>query len=139
MFFAPVVVMAGHWPGFATVGLFNEHNPWEGPYKAQANHLLDVAYTWGNYNEVYKKDSWTVARALAESVISFTCGKDSLPQFDNGGRLVTIFGPSEERISSIVISIDEVMARRNRDIFRLARAVGGLDMLLDIAQGFLKA
>ncbi|KAK2668161.1 NAD(P)-binding domain [Fusarium oxysporum f. sp. vasinfectum] len=75
MFFAPVVVMAGHWPGFATVGLFNEHNPWEGPYKGQANHLLDVAYTWGNYNEVYKKDNWTVARALAESVISFTCGE----------------------------------------------------------------
>jgi len=137
-FYAPSVRIAESWPGAAFLGHFNERNPWDGPYKGKTNHLLDVAYLWGNYNQSYTRQNWTVARALAENVVSFVSEKDHLPEF-KAKRLVTVYGPSEEDISSQTVAWDSKETGRNPAIFQLAEELGGLDKLLDVAQGFLGA
>ncbi|KAF7555501.1 hypothetical protein G7Z17_g2139 [Cylindrodendrum hubeiense] len=138
-FYAPSIKLAEAWPGPVFLGHFNERNPWDGPYKGKTNHLLDIAYLWGNYNQSYTRQNWTVARALAEAVVSFVSEKGSLPEFKPENSLVTVYGPSEENISSHVVGWDDERTRRNDAIFQLADELGGLDMLLETAQGFLRA
>ncbi|KAH7176099.1 hypothetical protein EDB81DRAFT_897148 [Dactylonectria macrodidyma] len=81
MFFAPAIELCRTWPGSATLGLFNERNPWDRPHKGKSNHLLDVAFMWGNFNHVYDRKNWKVARTLAERVVSFTYNKAEVPRF----------------------------------------------------------
>ncbi|KAE9582264.1 hypothetical protein CGMCC3_g1417 [Colletotrichum fructicola] len=138
MFLAPAIALSEAWVGRAVLGLFNEHNPWNGPYKGKANHLLDVALLWGNFNGVYEQKPWTVARALAESFVSFVNNKVDLPLFDQQER-VTVFGPSDEDVSSTIVGLKDEKAKRSRDIFKLAANVGGLDALLDSVQSFLSS
>lgn len=138
-FYAPSVKLAEAWPGAAFLGHFNESNPWDGPYKGKTNHLLDIAYLWGNYNQSYTRQNWTVARTLAENVVSFVSEEDSLPEFKSKQPLVTVYGPSEENISSYRVAWNDEGTRRNSAIFQLAEEAGGLDKLLEAAQGFLKA
>lgn len=142
-FYAPAVQMAESWPGLSYVGHFNERNPFEGPYKGRASHMLDVAYIWGNYNRKYTKQNWITARAFAEDFVSFVTGRDQLPVFNrkNEGtetsRPVTVYGPSEQNISSKVVELGSLPTGRNHGIFTLAAEVGGLDVLLDAMGAFL--
>jgi len=141
--YAPAVKLAESWSGPSYLGHFNERNPFEGLYKGRANHLLDIAYLWGNYNQKYTKQNWTVARALAEDLVAFVNGKDDLPVFkggegEAGERLVTIYGPSEENISSKTERLGTEATGRNHGIFALAEEAGGLDVLLDAMGAFLR-
>jgi carboxylesterase type B len=135
-FYAPSINIAKEWPGATSVGHFNERNPWEGPYQGKTNHLLDIAFVWGNYNQSYRSENWTVARALAENLISFTNEKDDLKNFKDSG-LVTVYGPSDEKISSREVEWESKDTERNTGIFKLSELVGGLDNLLNLAHGFL--
>lgn len=143
-FYAPAVKLAGSWPGPSYLGHFNERNPFEGLYKGRASHLLDTAYMWGNYNQKYTKQNWIVARAMAENLVSFVNGTDNLPVFNgssgdvDGKKLVTVYGPSEENVSSKVEQLGTEATCRNHRIFGLANEIGGLDVLLDAMVAFLK-
>ena len=138
-FYAPALKLAASWPGPSYVGHFNERNPFDGPYKGRANHLLDTAYMWGNYNPKYSKRNWATGRAMAEDLVSFYNEKDDLPVFNTeiGKHLVKIYGPSEEDITSKVEPLDSEAAGRNYGIFDLAQEVGGLDELLNTMYAFL--
>ncbi|VUC36291.1 unnamed protein product [Clonostachys rosea] len=138
-FYAPAIKIAETYPGRVSVSHFNERNPWDGTYKGKTNHLLDIAFMWGNYNQSYQRQNWTVARAMAEDLVSFASEKDSPPVFQQTKRDVTVYGPSEEDISSHVVAWNDEATRRNFSLFKLADAVGGLDTLLDLAHGFLAA
>ncbi|CAG9975614.1 unnamed protein product [Clonostachys byssicola] len=137
-FYAPAVKLGQAWPGLSYLCHFNERNPWDGIYKGRANHLLDVAYMWGNYNQKYTNQNWTVARALAEDMVRFTAGKGSLPSFNKEGNVVTIYGPSDDNISSKHSTLGAEDTGRNHAFFRLADEVGGLDACLDAMVRFLQ-
>ncbi|KAJ5831956.1 hypothetical protein N7474_000267 [Penicillium riverlandense] len=49
--FAPTLSFARGWFFSAFVYYFNEGNPWEGPMKGRANHILDRAYLFQNFRE----------------------------------------------------------------------------------------
>lgn len=136
-FYAPSVTLAEMWPGPVMLGHFNERNPWDGIYKGRANHLLDTAFLWGNYNQRYENANWTVARAMAEDVVSFTSNSDDLPLFENK-KQVTVYGPSEEGIARKTSVLGGEDTQRNSVIFDLADKVGGLDTLLEAMVNFLK-
>ncbi|KAJ5361867.1 alpha/beta-hydrolase [Penicillium brevicompactum] len=129
------------------MGFFNERNPWDGIYQGRANHLLDVSFMWGNYNQSYPARCWTVARALAETLINFTSAKDDsevrLPRLDPAvgaeKRMVTIYGPSDEGIDSNSVELGDPKAtQRSLGIFKLGdQTPGGLDALLDAIMAFL--
>ncbi|RSM10929.1 hypothetical protein CDV31_007057 [Fusarium ambrosium] len=80
-YYALSVKLAESFPGDAVLGHFNEPNPWDGVHVGRANHILDVAYLWGNYDEKYGPENRRVARSLAEDVLSFVNGGNSLPVF----------------------------------------------------------
>ncbi|KAF2843909.1 alpha/beta-hydrolase [Plenodomus tracheiphilus IPT5] len=50
-FYAPTVTLSTAWPISSFVCHFNEPNPWDGPGKGEANHILDVAFLFQNFNE----------------------------------------------------------------------------------------
>ena len=136
-FYVPSLKIAEAWPGSVAVGHFNERNPWDGQHKGMTNHLLDIAFVWGNYNQSYIRANWTVARALAENLVSFVSEKDDLPNFQQTSR-VTVYGPSEENISSHQVPWDSNEVQREFEIFELGDAAGGIDKLLELAEQFLR-
>ncbi|KAJ4328059.1 hypothetical protein N0V84_001427 [Fusarium piperis] len=70
-YYAVSVKLAESFPGDCVLGHFNEQNPWDGVHTGRANHILDIAYLWGNYEETYDNQNRRVAKSLAEDVLSF--------------------------------------------------------------------
>lgn len=136
-FYAPSVKLSSLWPQNSWLGHFNELNPWDGPYKGRANHLLDTAYLWGNYNPTFDRNQWGCARAFAEDVISFTCNRLYTPPFTSPEKLITAYGPSDVGRNRAVVPMDHEIAGRSRIIFQVADQAGGLDRLLTAAVNFL--
>lgn len=141
--YAPAVKLTSVWHGPSYLAHFNEHNPWDGRYKGQTNHLLDTAYMWGNYNDRYEEFNWRTARHLAEDNIAFTNGKDELPRINgsvsNADRIVCIYGPGDEAKFSMLDKLGGPKTGRNHAIFALAEEVGGLDVLQAASDAFLEA
>ena len=136
MFYAPSVTMAETWET-SYLCHFNESNPWEGLYQGRANHMLDIAYLWQNYNHILTKSQKAVARKFAEHVVGFTAGQEPVPNFKLGHQ-VTVYGPSSQDISSRVSRMDDEEATSRRTaFFKLAEEAGGLDVLLNAASRFL--
>jgi hypothetical protein len=74
-FFLPAVYYAHCWSGRAYLFHFNEPNTWGGPFKGHANHILDVAYLFQNYNEYLTDRQRAVAKQFAEDLILFSNAK----------------------------------------------------------------
>jgi carboxylesterase type B len=74
-FYAPAVALAQGWPGAAYLYHFNEPNPWEGPAKGQASHILDVAYLLQNFNEFLTAEHQAVAERFGGDVVAFVNGE----------------------------------------------------------------
>jgi carboxylesterase type B len=66
--FAPIISFTQGRNGDVYVYYFNEGNPWEGPWKGQASHLLDIAYLFQNYSKHLCQQQQAVATAFAEDV-----------------------------------------------------------------------
>lgn len=136
MFYAPSVAMAQKWE-MSYLCHFNEGNPWEGLYHGRANHMLDIAYLWQNYNHILTLSQQAVARRFAEHVVTFTAGQEAGPNFKLGHQ-VTVYGPSSQGITSRVSHMDDEEATSRRTaFFKLAEEAGGLDVLLEAASHFL--
>ncbi|KEF63725.1 uncharacterized protein A1O9_01703 [Exophiala aquamarina CBS 119918] len=136
MFYTPSVAMARAWQK-SYVCHFNEGNPWKGLYQGRANHMLDIAYLWQNFNHTLTQPQQAVAKVFAEHVIGFAAGGEPVPSFQQAQQ-VTVYGPSSLDIYSLVCQLgDDNVTSRRKAIFRLADEVGGLDVLLDSALHFL--
>ncbi|KAJ6040854.1 uncharacterized protein N7446_003830 [Penicillium canescens] len=111
-FFFPVLCYAHCWSGRAYVFHFNEPNTWDGPLKGHANHILDVAYLFQNYNEHVTDRQRAVATQFAEDLILFANSKSPWRPFKyenmdlysriygvdlpvNPNRVATVKGPVE--------------------------------------------
>lgn len=136
VFYTPALRSAETFPGPSYVAHFNEPNPWEGPWKGQTNHILDIAYLWGNYDGKYSSQSAKVANALAETVISYTWQKDDLPDFHDAEK-VTVFGPSDNKIIKVVTSAQDMATQREHQILNLGADMGGLDAIRAAIDQFL--
>ncbi|EXJ66472.1 uncharacterized protein A1O5_10624 [Cladophialophora psammophila CBS 110553] len=136
MFFAPSIAFANAWD-MSFVGHFNEGNPWEGLYQDRANHMLDIAYLWQNFNDKFTLQQEAVSTTFARDVVAFTASLDRLPPFKSE-RKVTVYGPSRAGITSDVKDVDdEATGRKYKKFFKMADEVGGLDAVLDAAGTFL--
>ncbi|RSL84917.1 hypothetical protein CEP51_003642 [Fusarium floridanum] len=135
-YYALSVKLAESFPGDAVLGHFNEPNPWDGVHVGRANHILDVAYLWGNYDEKYGPESRLVARGLAEDVLSFVNGGDSLPAFTGEEKNVVVYGPGIDGVSRQILRWDDRATARDSAIFKVAKEVGGLGKLLHALVSF---
>ncbi|RSL94914.1 hypothetical protein CEP52_012376 [Fusarium oligoseptatum] len=135
-YYALSVKLAESFPGDAVLGHFNEPNPWDGVHVGRANHILDVAYLWGNYDEKYGPESRLVARGLAEDVLSFVNGGDSLPAFTGEEKNVVVYRPGIDGVSRQILRWDDRATARDSAIFKVAKEVGGLGKLLHALVSF---
>lgn len=82
-FYAPALALAKSWDGKAYLYHFNEANPWDGPWKGYATHVLDVAYLFLNYAEHLSPAHGALASTFARDVITFVNGQAPWPAFDS--------------------------------------------------------
>jgi carboxylesterase type B len=137
---APVVAFARTWQGNLYAYYFNERNPWEGPWKGQASHILDLAYLFQNYREYLTEEQQAVAEVFAEDFSKFCHGVSPWPVFDETATKdtfpVRVFGPSDEGLTAKVdvrAYGGETMRRSN--VFDYADKIS-LDEMLMIVRKF---
>ncbi|RHZ63669.1 hypothetical protein CDV55_106327 [Aspergillus turcosus] len=97
-FFAPVLTFAKGWRKNVYVYHFNERNPWDGPWKDRASHILDLAYLFQNFREFMGQDQQQLAISFAEDFFKFCHGVKPWPavaQNDvEAGFTARVYGPA---------------------------------------------
>jgi len=81
-FSLPVVEIAANFPKDSYVLAFNEPNPWDGPFKGEASHILDVAFLFQNFNEHLSATQAQGALALGTDIITYVNGDVPWPAFN---------------------------------------------------------
>lgn len=83
-FLAPAILMAAGFPNTSYVYAFNEPNPWEGAFKGEASHILDVAFIFQNYNEHFDESQRASALTFGQDIIKFVNGEAPWKPFSPG-------------------------------------------------------
>lgn len=127
-FLAPVIVYAHGWDANAFVYFFNEPNTWEGPWKGRANHILDVAYLFQNYNGHLTPAQQETAITFGKDLISFANGQVPWPVFNFTAKdtNVKVYGaadPSSVKSRIEVASGPDVRTERRQTIFNLSSKI----------------
>ncbi|KAJ5194583.1 uncharacterized protein N7498_008021 [Penicillium cinerascens] len=104
---AAALSFARGWNGNAYVYHFNEGNPWDGPWKGHANHILDTAYLFQTFTEYLSPEQQKVGTAFAEDFFKFCHGLAPWPAITpgeiNSGFSARVYGPSDQgKISGVV-------------------------------------
>ncbi|PNS18120.1 hypothetical protein CAC42_3565 [Sphaceloma murrayae] len=123
-FYAPLAAYAANFVAAgrnAYVYHFNVPNPWDGMWKGEANHILDVAYLFQNYNEKIPSDAGReVAKKMGATFIDFVVGKAPLEKRTSGGGKAVVFGED-----SVQITDDVPTQTGRREAFeKLGREIG---------------
>lgn len=139
-FYAPARAFAQGWPGHGDSKFFlyhfNEGIPWDGRFKGEAGHILDVAYLFQNFNEHLDARQRSVALRYAEDFINFVNGEDPWPATKPHRPSAQVYGPSNEgKIAKFVEDGDPVQVGRNRRILKLGE-IAGYDKVLEVFQNF---
>lgn len=126
-FFLPVLSYAHYWSGNAYVYHFNEPNPWDGPWKGHANHILDVAFLFQNFNEHLSQEQEKSAIKFAEDFIQFAYGNAAWPAFSLGAEhlFARVYGLSVPQATDRVetVKVPSVHAERRETILKLANSI----------------
>ncbi|RAR15774.1 para-nitrobenzyl esterase [Stemphylium lycopersici] len=141
-FYAPTRAFAEGWPNTPEskffIYHFNEGIPWEGRFKGEAGHILDVAYLFQNYNEHLDDAQIKVAREYGEDFIKFVNGEDPWPPVQTDKYSAKVYGPSADGVTSRWVP-DGAPAKIGRDerVLKLGEKVG-FDKVLDVFQNFFQ-
>lgn len=127
-FYAPVTELAKSWPQSSFVYHFNVPNPWEGPDKGEASHILDVAFLFQNFNDFLSAEEQDIARRFAKDIITFVYGEDPYPVHNQETRGAEIYGRSGNAGVEFVQSQDVSQHGRRDTVWELSSSVG-LDKL----------
>lgn len=142
-FLAPVLVYAHGWDRNAFIYFFNETNTWEGPWKGHANHILDVAYLFQNYNEALTEGQRETAVTFGKDLIRFANGKSPWPVFSFADQQLNarVYGAKEPE--SVRARVDTTTgpsdrSERRQTIFQLSQNIP-LSRLSDAWGSFMSA
>ena len=86
-FYAPVIEFAKAWPHS------NEPNPWDGPHKGEASHVLDIEFLLQNFNDHLGPEQQGTAQRLAQDIITLVNGQDPYPLHDQENRGAKFYRP----------------------------------------------
>ena len=137
LFQAPTLEVAKGWPKEAYVFHFNSPNPWEGPMKGVANHILDIAFLFQNYNGFLPQEQKSVAEKFGQHLIEFVNGRQPWPAYsqEQGGAMV--YGPPTKGAEFISGKQRERYGRR--DNLEGIKAKIGCEPLKQVWQSFMAA
>jgi carboxylesterase type B len=115
---------------------FNEPNPWTGPFKGYASHILDVAFIFQNYNKDLDEKQKATAVAFASDIITFVNGQQPWKPF-NSRRGVKSYLQGGGEYSE---PPNESKTRRNQFILELAKDNNGpgMDGLTKVFTNFME-
>lgn len=132
-FAAPAVAYTRGWPGTVYRYFFNEENPWDGPWKGRASHILDLAYLYQNYNDFLSEDEKAVAKMLAEDFFKFCYGHPPWQAIDDQtGFAARVYGPSSKnRIADTTMEAFGEESQRRGILFEFADRIS-LDALAKV-------
>jgi carboxylesterase type B len=133
-FYAPVIALGDNWVGESYIYHFNEPNPWEGPWKGEANHLMDVVYLFQNFNEKLSPAQQKRAEQFAEHIVIFVNGKSPYPSRQSNKNGAMVYGGPTG--ATFVESATAQGFGRRDTIFTFAKTVG-LDALNEALIRFL--
>ncbi|KAL5447662.1 hypothetical protein PMIN05_001957 [Paraphaeosphaeria minitans] len=139
-FYAPSLAFAKGWPRTKANKFFlyhfNEGIPWEGKFKGEAGHILDVAFLFQNYKEHLRDKQKKVARAYGEDIIEFINGNDPWPPVEGEQFGARVYGPSSEGITAkYVASGNPAEVGRHDRVLKLGEQIG-FDLVMDVFQNF---
>ncbi|KAF2636651.1 carboxylesteras-like protein [Massarina eburnea CBS 473.64] len=141
-FYAPTRAFATGWPQTEGNKIFlyhfNEGIPWEGRFKGEAGHILDVSFLFQNYNELLSEEQRAVARQFGEDFIEFVNGGDPWPPVEGGKLGARVYGPSSDGVTAKYVADGkpEEVGRSER-ILKLGEAVG-FDTIMAVFQNFFQ-
>lgn len=138
-FYAPALSLAGGWPGASYLYHFNELNPWDGPGKGEATHILDVAFLFQNYNQFLSAEQNASAQDFAKHLIEFINAKAPFPAYsskDGGAQVYGGVSASPLGKSIFVTGKEAALYGRKDTIWKLADTIG-LDKLSQVWDNFL--
>lgn len=139
-FYAPSLAFAKGWPRTKDNKFFlyhfNEGIPWEGKFKGEAGHILDVAFLFQNYNEHLSEEQKEVAHAYGADIINFINGSDPWPPVEGEQFGARVYGPSSEGITAkYVASGKPAEVGRHDRVLKLGDQIG-FDLVMDVFQNF---
>ncbi|KAH7161038.1 hypothetical protein EDB81DRAFT_643232, partial [Dactylonectria macrodidyma] len=124
LFYTPVFTIAQSFPRRSFVYLFNEPNPWDGPSRGEAVHILDVAFLFQNFNEHLDAKQAESAREFGRDLIAFVNGQEPFPTHDAQAGGAKVYGPPSKAGSAFVKSKDPADYGRRSANWQLSQAFG---------------
>lgn len=119
---------------------FNLPNPWDGPWKGHATHILDIAVVLQNYRERLAPGQQQASDRFTKHVISFVNGGSPWPAYQHGsaeGAMVYFAAEQGDNDESRFVAHETPETVDRRDIIlRLTQPV--LDKVMEAWEGFMK-
>jgi carboxylesterase type B len=142
-FYAPARAFAQGWPNTPDNKFFlyhfNEGIPWDGRFKGEAGHILDVSYLFQNYDEHMNDAQQKVAKEFADAFIKFVNGENPWPPVLDEKLGAMVYGPSADGVTSRWVSDgDPVKVGRDERILKLGEMAGGLHVIAEVFQNFFQ-
>ncbi|KAL4865049.1 hypothetical protein BDV12DRAFT_200513 [Aspergillus spectabilis] len=130
--------------GQAFIYQFNEPNTWDGPWKGHANHILDVAYLFQNFNEHLSEAQRAAAVQSAKNVIAFCNGNPPWAAFrwEVGDQYSRVYGGRDETTSGKIFTVlpTDLCTDRSDPVLTLMRKADQVrQVYLDPATGVIAA
>lgn len=120
-FFVPAVELATGFKNTSYLYAFNEPNPWDGTFKGEASHILDVAFIFQNYNEHLDETQRANAVTFGQDVIKFTNGEAPWKSFSPGQHGSAVY---EGGVRTYAEPSENAATKRDGFIFELAKSSG---------------
>ncbi|KAI0121271.1 Alpha/Beta hydrolase protein [Xylariales sp. AK1849] len=131
-FYAPTRILSQGWPKSAFLYHFNEPNPWEGPFKGQATHVLDVVFLFQNFNEYLDPEQVASAQHFGRDFITFVNGEEPYPVHDPNAGGAQVYGPHDQAGGTFVQSQHPVDYGRRALVWDLAKQYDWDDLSLSV-------
>lgn len=119
-FYASALTISRGWPGSAYVYHFNEPNPWDGPWKGESTHILDVAFLFQNFDQHLEPRQRESARKFATDFITFVAGEEPYGAYDPHEGGAQVYGPPCENAPSFILGKDPENYLRRKHVWDIA-------------------
>ncbi|KEF53508.1 uncharacterized protein A1O9_10483 [Exophiala aquamarina CBS 119918] len=119
---------------------FNCPNPWDGPWKGEATHGLDIVFALQNYREHLSIGQRRSTERLAKDIITFVNGNEPWQGYDLDKPTSMIYFAEAEGWEDKSELVDErsLEHTRQRSVLHEVASKGALDKVMDAWQMFMR-
>lgn len=120
---------------------FNVPNPWPGPWKGHATHILDIVFLLQNYREKLAVGQRKTGERMAREVVAFVSGRRSWPAYGMGGKegaMVYYAAEDAEEDGSGYVENEGLGGTGRRDVLQRVMGQEIWDQVMSAWEGFMK-